>query len=86
MNVLLAKVFYELRPVSTCTGVRHSSTAANLRDVIKQRRAEAMEVFSKKNVDEFVGFFTPNATLMFPGNDFIIGHEGTCRNSSGLSE
>ena len=84
MNVLLAEVFYEMGPVST--GVRHSSTAANLRDVIKQRRAEAMEVFSKKDVDGFVGFFTPDATLMFPEIDFISGHEGTRRNSSELSE
>ena len=41
-----------------------------------------MKVFSEKDVDGFVSFFTPDATLMFPGSDFISGKDGTVVNSS----
>ena len=37
-----------------------------------------MKVFSEKDVDSFVAFFTPDATLMFPGSDFIQGEDGIC--------
>ena len=54
----------------------HTSTTS-LREEIKQRKADASEAFARKDVDGFVAFFAPDATLMFPDSDFIQGEPGT---------
>ena len=61
-------------------GCIHSSphtSATSLREEIKQRKADASEAFAKKDIDGFVAFFAPDATLMFPDSDFIQGESGT---------
>ena len=60
-------------------GCIHSSPhtlAISLREEIKQRKADASEAFAKKDIDGFVAFFAPDATLMFPDSDFIQGEPG----------
>jgi hypothetical protein len=51
--------------------------AKTLHDEIEQQRAEAMELFSEKDFDNLVSYFTPDATLMFPGKDNIQGKDGS---------
>ena len=51
-------------------------TADNLRDEIEQRRAEGMKLFAERNLDGLVSYFTPDATLMFPGSENIQGESG----------
>jgi ketosteroid isomerase-like protein len=36
-----------------------------------------MELFSEKDFDNLVSYFTPDATLMFPGKDNIQGKDGS---------
>ena len=48
----------------------------SLRDEIKQRKAGASEAFARKDIDGFVAFFAPDATLMFPDSDYIQGEAG----------
>ena len=52
------------------------SSADALRTAIEQRRAKAMELFAKKDIDGLLPFFTPDATVMFPGSDNITGNDG----------
>ena len=51
-------------------------TADTLRTAIEQRRAKGMELLAKKDIDGVVSFFTPDATVMFPGSDNISGVDG----------
>ena len=53
-----------------------STTAKTLQDEIERQRAEAMELFSEKDFDSLLSYFTPDATLMFPGSDNIQGKDG----------
>ena len=57
-------------------GCIHSSPHTSLREEIKQRKADASEAFARKDIDGFVAFFAPDATLMFPDSDFIQGEPG----------
>jgi ketosteroid isomerase-like protein len=36
-----------------------------------------MQLFSEKDFDSLLSYFTPDATLMFPGSDSIQGKDGT---------
>ena len=54
-----------------------STIAKTLQDDIERQRAEAMELFSEKDFDSLLSYFTPDATLMFPGSDSIQGKDGT---------
>ena len=51
-------------------------TADSLREEIEQRRAEGMKLFAERDLNGLVSYFTPDATLMFPGSDNIQGKTG----------
>ena len=55
-------------------------TAKTLQDEIERRRAEGVKLFSEKDLNGMLSYFTPDATVMFPGSETIQGEDGIAIN------